>query len=69
MIAAHKEELDDAERIAGDHVARWEAAKPTPCAPALDEFDRRWRALGDGEGLTIEWPSLAIIGAVRFASK
>jgi hypothetical protein len=58
VIAAHRKELDEAEHIAGDHVARWEAAKPTPCAAALDEFDRRWRALGDGEGLTIEWPSL-----------
>lgn len=61
IIAAHRKELDAAEHIVGDHVARWKAGQPTPAAEPLDRIERAWRALHDGESLTLRWPHLELI--------
>ena len=58
VIAQNRKSLDEAEHVAGDHVRRWISGAPTPCRQALDEFDRRWADLGDGEGLVVTWPTL-----------
>ena len=62
VIASNKESLDAAEAEANAHVARWHRGEPTECGAALDEMDARWRALVDGHGLVVEWPSLRALG-------
>src|SRR5687768_15588590 len=57
VIATHRHEINLAERIVGEHVGRWKRGEPTAAAAALDDLDRRWRQLADGEPLVIEWPS------------
>lgn len=64
VIRRNRHQLDESEAIANDHVERWRAGETTPCADALDEMDARWRALADGEGLTVSWPDLAVLGTV-----
>ena len=61
VIAAHRKELDAAEAIVGDHVTRWKAGQPTPAAEPLARIEQAWRALGDGESLTLRWPHLELI--------
>lgn len=63
VIRRNRIELDLSEHIVHDHVDRWRAGKATPCAAALTEFDRRWRALADGESLTVVWPTLEVLSA------
>jgi hypothetical protein len=64
VIAGNRDQLDEAEHVAGDHVRRWASGSPTACRVALDAFDQRWRSLADGEGLVVDWPSLAYVGTV-----
>ncbi len=59
-IARNRKELDEAERVAGEHYGRWEQGLPTPAAAYLDDIRRRWDALGDGGELVVEWPSLRV---------
>lgn len=61
VIAKHRRELAEAEQLAGEHTRRWTAGKQTPAADKLAEVDAVWRALGDGESLTILWPTLDLI--------
>ena len=61
VIRRHRIEIELGEHIVHDHVDRWRAGKPTPCAERLDEFDARWRALGDRESFTVVWPTLEVI--------
>lgn len=65
VIAANRDGLDRAERVVGDHLRRWSRAEPTPAAEALDDYRERWDALADGEGLSLEWPSLTFHGVER----
>lgn len=60
VIRRHRVEIGLAEHIVHDHVDRWRAGKPTPCADRLAEFDARWRDLADGESFTVEWPTLQV---------
>lgn len=68
VIAAHRVEFDRAEQIAGEHVRRWTSGHATPCRGVFEELDRRWRALEDGEGLTVTWPSLDTVGVANSSS-
>lgn len=58
VIAANRSEIKAAEHIAGDHVERWIRGDETPAAAHLDELTSVWAVMGDGEELTIEWPTL-----------
>lgn len=60
IIASHRGDLAAAEQAAGEHLRRWEAGRPTPAGDKLTEVDVAWRALGDGEHLTIDWPTLEL---------
>jgi hypothetical protein len=33
----------------------WRTGRPTPAAAALDDVDRRWRALAPGEHIELIW--------------
>jgi hypothetical protein len=62
-IRRNRVEIELSEHIAHDHVGRWRAGTPTPCADRLAEFDARWAALADGGSLTVVWPSLEVLPA------
>lgn len=57
LIAAHRAELDEAERIVNAHVQAWRDGDPTPVGLALEAMLVRWRALAVGEELVVEWPT------------
>jgi len=59
----HRRALDDAEELAGLHVAGWSAGEATPAGPVLDRLVAAWWALPDGGELTVAWPSGAIVAA------
>lgn len=63
VIRAHRRELDAAEHATHEHVTRWQLGAPTPAAAALDDMAGRWAALGEGEVLTVEWPTLRVVTA------
>jgi hypothetical protein len=65
VIARNRAIIGEAEHIVGSHLTRWATGAQTPCTEVLDAFDRRWRDLGDGDGLVIAWPSLELLGTVR----
>ena len=66
VIRENRDELDRAEVVAQQHVGRWLAGRPTPCAAAFDELGPRWDALGDGDGITVRWPDLAVLGTATY---
>lgn len=57
VIAGHRTELADAERLAGVHLARWEAGDTSPVSEALSHALGQWNALSTGERLAFDWPS------------
>jgi hypothetical protein len=57
LVVAHRAELNKAERVVNAHVRAWRDGDPTPLGPALDAMVARWRALGAGEELVVEWPT------------
>jgi hypothetical protein len=61
VIRRNRFEIQAAEHIVHDHLERWRAGKPTPCADALTEFEARWRDLGDHESLTVGWPTCEVL--------
>ncbi len=61
VIARNRHELDEAEKVVGEHYHRWKHGLPTPAAPYLDDIGRRWDALADGGQLVIAWPSLRVV--------
>ena len=61
VIAANREAIVAAEQIVGEHHRRWKAGEPTPTAPHFDAINKRWASLGDGEALTVAWPSLRLL--------
>jgi hypothetical protein len=63
VIRRYKVEIELSEHIVHDHVDRWRAGRPTPCADRLTEFDARWRALPDRGSLTVVWPTLEVLDA------
>jgi len=61
VIARNRAAIEAAEHTVGAHLRRWRAGEPTPCGEALDAFDRRWRQIGDVEGLVVQWPTLTCL--------
>ncbi len=57
VIAAHRGELIESERLAGHHTAAWRAGEQTPVTAALDRATEQWRDLGPADRLVFEWPS------------
>jgi hypothetical protein len=57
LIAAHREALNDAEKVVNAHVDAWRDGRPTTVGPALKAMLARWRALRVGEELVVEWPT------------
>jgi hypothetical protein len=57
LIAAYRAELNQVEGIVNAQVEAWRDGRPTPLAPQLDAMLRRWRALGPGEEMVVEWPT------------
>ncbi len=55
LIRSHSEALVATERLVNAHVAKWRAGASTPVGPALDAMLVRWRALGVGEELRVDW--------------
>jgi hypothetical protein len=55
LIRAHRAQLAHAEAVVNAHLKAWRSGSATPVAPALDRMLARWRALGAGEGLELEW--------------
>jgi hypothetical protein len=57
LSAAHRTGLNEAEKVVNAHVEAWRDDDPTPVGPALEAMLARWRALGVGEELVVEWPT------------
>jgi hypothetical protein len=57
VIAEHRAELQESERLANEHVAAWRAGVDTPVAGALDEAARQWATMTVGDRLAFQWPS------------
>ena len=57
LIVAHRAELDDAERIAGEHLARWHADDGSAISRHLTGALDAWRSLDTGDTLVFHWSS------------
>lgn len=57
VIAAHRDELAGAERLAGLHMAQWKAQVASPVSANLDRAQAQWNELHPGERLQFAWPS------------
>jgi hypothetical protein len=55
IIRAHRAQLEEAEALVNTHVHAWRAGAATPAGAALDAMLVRWRALGVGEELHLDW--------------
>jgi hypothetical protein len=65
LIAAHRDELNGAERLAAVHLAQWHAGAHTSVTEPLTRALQQWNELGVGDRLVYEWPSAT--GTVRAA--
>jgi hypothetical protein len=57
LIVAHRGDLDQAEQLAGVHIAAWRRGDRNPVAEALNAAAQQFSALRPGEKLVYEWPS------------
>ena len=57
VIAAHRDELAGAERLAGLHMALWRARRPSAVSDDLDRALTQWDELLPGQRLVFTWPS------------
>ena len=57
VIAAHRDELAGAERLAGEHMQRWQVGERTPITEALGRALGQWDEMSLHECLVFEWPS------------
>lgn len=55
VIARHLADLDAAEARVNAIYFAWRRGIPTPLDRELDTMLPRWRALGDGEELVVQW--------------
>lgn len=72
VILRHVADLDAAEARVNEVYGAWRAGRPTSVAGDLDAMLQRWRALADGEELTLTWPGVAdrsAPSALRSASR
>jgi hypothetical protein len=56
LIARHRAELAEAERLAGGHLATWRAGAHTTVTAVLDQALVQWRQLEPGENIVFDWP-------------
>jgi hypothetical protein len=56
LARAHHAALVAVEGVVNGHYLAWQRGAATPLGPALDEMLARWRSLGEGERLVLEWP-------------
>ena len=56
LARAHHAALVMVEGVVNAHYAAWQRGDDTPLRGSLDTMLARWRALGDGERLALEWP-------------
>jgi hypothetical protein len=63
VISANRDHLATAEALVAEHLARWERGDPTPAGRLLQDIERHWSDLGDGDELLVEWPSLRVPSA------
>jgi hypothetical protein len=61
VISANREHLATAEALVAEHLARCKRGDPTPAGRQLQDIERHWSDLGDGDELLIEWPSLRVL--------
>jgi hypothetical protein len=57
VIAAHRDELAGAEKLAGLHMALWTARRPSTVSDDLDRALAQWNELRPGQRLLFTWPS------------
>lgn len=57
VIAEHRAELANAERLAGLHLERWKAGDTSHVSRSLSRALRQWNGLSVGDRLAFEWPS------------
>jgi hypothetical protein len=57
VIAAHRDELAGAEKLAGLHMALWRARRPSPVTDDLDQALAQWNEMLPGQRLVFTWPS------------
>lgn len=55
VIGGHLEELDEAERRVNEVYFAWRRGEPTEVDAELDAMLERWRQVGNGEELVLEW--------------
>jgi hypothetical protein len=60
LIAAHRADLDAAERTVNTTADAWRAGRPTP---ALDAAAAAWSGLAVGESIELTWPTLPLPGS------
>jgi hypothetical protein len=56
VIAENLAALDEAEARVNEVYFSWRAGEPTDLDEELDSMLERWRALDDGDELTLAWP-------------
>jgi hypothetical protein len=57
VIAGHRAELAGAERLAGEHLQRWQAGERSQVTEALTRALEQWNGLSFHECLAFDWPS------------
>jgi hypothetical protein len=63
LILVNRAALDDTEAAVNHHIDAWRQGAETPAAAALDDAERRWRSLGEGEHFDLEWHRLPLPSA------
>jgi len=65
LIAEHRDELAGSERLAGEHMQRWQAGERSVVTDALTRARDQWNGLSFRQGLTFDWPSTNGVVAPR----
>jgi len=65
IVRAHHAALMAAEGVVNAHYLAWQRGTTTPLKPELDAMYARWRTLGVGERLVLEWPVYALPASAR----
>jgi hypothetical protein len=56
LIASHREELRESEKLAATHIAAWRTGASTPVTRALQDAAESFSTLRPGERLRYTWP-------------
>jgi hypothetical protein len=57
LIAAYRAELNQVEWTVDSQGQAWRDGRPAPVGSELEAMLARWRALGPGEELAVDWPT------------